>query len=276
MAPPDPLLVADGLCRQYQRRGKKGAGRRTVMAVDDVSFLLERRESLGIVGESGSGKSTLARLLLALEVPDRGTVRFDGHLISDVAESRIRPLRRRFQAVFQDPGMSLDPCLTVATIVAEPLAAHGIGSATDRRARVADLLAQVGLPPDVSDRLPRAFSGGERQRIAFARALATEPELLILDEPVSSLDVSVQAQILDLIADLRSRHELAIVLISHDIEVVRHACERLAVMRDGSFVEVGRTSDILNSPVHPYSRALLDASSAPGRRGRRPGGDLAE
>jgi peptide/nickel transport system ATP-binding protein len=276
MAIPDPLLVADGLCRQYQRRGKIGAGRRTVMAVGDVSFQLERRESLGIVGESGSGKSTLARLLLALEAPDRGTVHFDGHLISGVGESRIRPLRRRFQAVFQDPGLSLDPCLTVATIVAEPLAAHGIGSKTDRRVRVADLLAQVGLPSDASNRTPRAFSGGERQRIAIARALATGPELLILDEPVSSLDLSVQAQILALIADLRSMHELAIVLISHDIGVVRHACERLAVMREGSFIEFGRTKDILNSPSHPYTRALLDATSAPGRRGGRPNVDLME
>jgi peptide/nickel transport system ATP-binding protein len=230
------------------------------MAVSGVSFRLDRGEAIGIVGESGSGKSTLARLLLALERPDQGVVRFDGHPISDLPEARVRPLRRRFQAVFQDPSTSLDPCLSVGTIVAEPLVAHSIGTASKRRQRVAELLDQVGLPPDAVDHHPKEFSGGERQRIAIARALATSPQLLILDEPTSSLDVSVQAQILDLMAELRQAHELALVWISHDLEVVRDVCEGVAVMRDGRFVEEGPTSRVLDTPEHPYTRALLDAA----------------
>jgi peptide/nickel transport system ATP-binding protein len=228
--------------------------------VAGVSFRLDRAASLGIVGGSGSGKSTLARLLLALENPDRGAVQFDGQPVSKWPESRVRPLRKRFQAVFQDPSLSLNPCLRVGTIIAEPLAAHAIGNAADRRARVAELLDQVGMPAVAADRYPKAFSGGERQRIAIARALATSPELLILDEPVSSLDVSVQAQVLDLIAELQRQHELALVLISHDLEVVRDVCKSIAVMSDGVFVETGSTTEILENPSHRYTRALLDAA----------------
>jgi ABC-type microcin C transport system duplicated ATPase subunit YejF len=230
------------------------------MAVSGVSFRLDRGEAIGIVGESGSGKSTLARLLLALERPDQGVVRFEGQPISELPESQVRPLRQHFQAVFQDPSTSLDPCLRVGTIVAEPLVAHSIGTASKRRQRVAELLDQVGLSADAVDRHPREFSGGERQRIAIARALATGPQLLILDEPTSSLDVSVQAQILDLMADLRQAHELALVWISHDLEVVRDVCEGVAVMRDGRFVEEGPTARVLDTPEHPYTRALLDAA----------------
>jgi ABC-type microcin C transport system duplicated ATPase subunit YejF len=230
------------------------------MAVSGVSFRLDRGEAIGIVGESGSGKSTLARLLLALERPDQGVVRFEGQPISELPESQVRPLRQHFQAVFQDPSTSLDPCLRVGTIVAEPLVAHSIGTASKRRQRVAELLDQVGLPSDAVDHHPKEFSGGERQRIAIARALATSPQLLILDEPTSSLDVSVQAQILDLMADLRQAHELALVWISHDLEVVRDVCEGVAVMRDGRFVEEGPTARVLDTPEHPYTRALLDAA----------------
>jgi ABC-type glutathione transport system ATPase component len=185
---------------------------------------------------------------------------FDGVPISDLPESRVRRVRRRFQAVFQDPGRSLDPCLRVATIVAEPLVAHGMGNFRERRARVADLLEQVSLPAAAAERLPRAFSGGERQRIAIARALATGPDLLILDEPTSSLDVSVQAQILDLMAGLRRTHDLALVWISHDLEVVQEVCERVAVMHRGSIVEEGPTAQILEHPDHPYTRALIAAA----------------
>jgi peptide/nickel transport system ATP-binding protein len=221
-----------------------------VRAVCDVDLTLAPGAALGIVGGSGAGKSTLARLLLALERPDRGVVHFDGHAISELTESRVRPLRRHFQAVFQDPGMSLDPCLRVDVIVAEPLVAHAIGNASTRRARVVELLDQVGLPAAAARRRPDAFSGGERQRIAIARALAPHPRLLILDEPVSSLDVSVQAQILDLISDLRRRLGLALILISHDLEVVREVCERVAVMHQGAFVKFGPASEILEpSPV---------------------------
>ena len=233
--------------------------------MNGVDLSLPPGEAFGIVGESGSGKSTLARLLLALERPDQGSVTYEDHPISRLSEARLRPLRRGFQAVFQDPSTSLDPCLRVETIIAEPLAAHGIGDRSQRRKRVADLLAQVGLPADAGRRRPDAFSGGERQRIAIARALAPEPRLLILDEPVSSLDVSVQAQILDLIADLRHRHQLSLIMISHDIEVVREVCDRIAVMYRGSFVESGRTTEVLEHPQHPYTRKLLDASPRPRR-----------
>lgn len=252
------LLVAEGLHRSY-RRGGRSSTRPEVAAVAGVSFHLDRAASLGIVGQSGSGKSTLARLLLALERPDRGTVSFDGTPISTLSESKIRPLRRRFQAVFQDPGLSLDPCLKVGTIVAEPLVAHAVGGPADHRKRVGELLGQVGLARDAANLYPKAFSGGERQRIAIARALATSPELLILDEPVSSLDTTVQAQILDLIRELRERHDLTMVLISHDLEVVRDVCERVAVMKNGIFVEEGTTADVLDSPEHPYTQALLEA-----------------
>ena len=259
--PVEPILIARDLYRSYP--GRKPGER--VRAVNGVDLSLAPGEAIGIVGESGSGKSTLARLLLALERPDRGSVIFEGHLINQLSEVRLRPLRRGFQAVFQDPSTSLDPCLRVETIIAEPLAAHRIGNRAQRQMRVADLLAQVGLPADAGRRRPNAFSGGERQRIAIARALAPEPRLLILDEPVSSLDLSVQAQILDLIADLRYRHQLSLILISHDIEVVREVCDHVAVMNRGCFVESGRTNEVLEHPQHPYTRTLLDASPRPRR-----------
>jgi peptide/nickel transport system ATP-binding protein len=260
MSTADALIVAEDLHRSYRRHGGRQTGPAVIKAVTGVSLHLRPAEAIGIVGGSGAGKSTLARLLLALERPDRGVVHFEGQPISDLPESRVRPLRRRFQAVFQDPSTSLDPCLRVATIIAEPLVAHSIGGTADRRKRVAELLDQVGLPAAAADQHPRAFSGGERQRIAIARALATGPRLLILDEPVSSLDASVQAQILDLIAELRQKHELALVLISHDLEVVRDVCDRVAVMKDGIFVEEGATAQVLGRPQHQYTQALLEAA----------------
>jgi peptide/nickel transport system ATP-binding protein len=260
MSTVETLFVADDLHRRYRRRKGRGSRPREVIAVNGVSLRLDRGEAIGIVGESGSGKSTLARLLLALERPDQGVVRFEGQPISDLPEARVRPMRRRFQAVFQDPSTSLDPCLRVGTIVAEPLVAHSIGDASHRRHRVAELLDQVGLPSASAEKYPREFSGGERQRIAIARALASRPQLLILDEPTSSLDVSVQAQILDLMSRLRLVNELALVWISHDLEVVRDVCEGVAVMRNGEFVEEGPTDRVLDRPEHPYTRALLDAA----------------
>ena len=236
----DHLLDARGLERVYA-----GPGRSVSVAV----------------GESGSGKSTRARLLLALERPDAGVDRFDGHPISELAPARVRPLRRRFQAVFQDPIGSLDPRLKVASIVAEPLVAHRIGTPRERRDRVLRLLESVGLPEESARRYPGAFSGGERQRIAIARALAPEPELLILDEPVSALDVTVQTRILRLLDELRERLHLTLVLISHDLRVVRRITERVGVMYRGSVVEEGPSDAVLSHPAHPYTRALL--ASAP-------------
>ena len=259
----EALLSAENLCRAYRTHGRPGAGRSDIQAVDGVSFSLAEFETLGIVGESGSGKSTLARLLLALEKPDSGLVHFNGHPISTYPEAKVRPLRRGFQAVFQDPSASLDPCLRVSTIIAEPLAAHGIASGTERRDIVLSLLRQVGLPEDAANHFPSDFSGGERQRIAIARALAPQPRLLIFDEPVSSLDLSVQAQILDLIADLHRRLRPALVLISHDLQIVREMCDRTAVMHRGKFIECGKTDEVLTDPKHPYTRTLLEAMPTP-------------
>jgi peptide/nickel transport system ATP-binding protein len=231
-----------------------------VTAVAGVSLALAKGDAYGIVGASGSGKSTLSRLLLALEPPDRGEVRFNGQVISNQPETKVRPLRNQFQAVFQDPSSSLDPRLQVGSIVAEPLAAHHIGSSAERRQRVREVLDQVGLKAGAESEYPHAFSGGERQRIAIARALAPRPQLLILDEPVSSLDVTVQAQILDLIGELRTAYDLTLVLISHDLDVVREICQRVAVMKQGTFVETGATKAVLAKPTHPYTRTLVEAT----------------
>ncbi len=262
MSGSEPLLAAEGLWRRYSGTGSNVGTDTEVTAVRNVSLDLAHGESLAIVGRSGSGKSTLARLLLAIERPDRGVVRFENQVISDLPERRIRPLRRHFQAVFQDPGSSLDPCLKVGTIVAEPLAAHGIGSARDCRTRVREVLDRVGLPTGAEAAFPDAFSGGERQRIAIARALAPRPKLIVLDEPVSSLDASVQTEIIDLLLDLRHDGGLALIMISHDLAVVRELCERVAVMHEGSLVEIGHTADVLVRPEHPATQALLDASQA--------------
>jgi oligopeptide/dipeptide ABC transporter ATP-binding protein len=263
-----PLLEARQLRRCYPARGLVARGE--VVAVDDVSFEVMRGQAFGVVGESGCGKSTLMRLLLALERPDSGTVTFDGTAISHLGRARVRPLRRRFQAVFQEPTASLNPYLRVATIIAEPLAAHGIAGPAERRQRVCHLLQSVGLPPGSEDRYPEAFSAGQRQRIAIARALAPEPELLVLDEPLSSLDVSVQAQILAILNELRRRLDLTLLLVSHDLEVVRQCTERVAIMFGGRFVEVGPTEAVLERPAHPYTRALLAAAPIPDPSWRPP------
>ncbi len=253
----EALLEAVGLCRDYPARS--GSGRKT-RAVDGIDLRVEAGEAFGIVGSSGAGKSTLARLLLALEVPDAGSVHFDGQPISAMAPRRVRPLRRRFQAVFQDPLASLDPRLSVGTIVSEPLVAFRVGTPAQRRARVAELLALVGLPEDAARRFPSAFSGGERQRIAIARAMALEPELLILDEPVSFLDVSIRGQILKLLSDLRDRYALTMVFISHDLRVVGDVCDHIAVLLHGVIVEQGPTRPLLQRPAHPYTEALVAAT----------------
>jgi ABC-type glutathione transport system ATPase component len=255
-----PLLAARDLAKSYAPRGLGERERSSIVAVDGVSLELSAGESLAVVGPSGCGKSTLVRLLLGLEAPDRGEVRFEGRTISHLPESRLRPLRRGFQAVFQDPGSSLDPCLDVATIVAEPLEAHIVGGRAERRQRVRELLEQVGLSPDIAAARPRQLSGGERQRVAIARALAVSPRLLILDEPVTSVDRPVQGQILQLIAKLRRRHELSIVLVSHDLQIVQRVCERLAVMHNGRFVEDGPTDDLVRQPRHECTRSLLAAA----------------
>jgi oligopeptide/dipeptide ABC transporter ATP-binding protein len=239
----------------------------SVEALRGVSFELARGETLALVGESGSGKSTLARALAGLVPAQSGSVRFDGAALLPLRPRAWRPLRRRLQLVFQDPSASLDPRLRVGAIVAEPLAIHRVVPRAERGARVAELLGQVGLAAELAERWPHQLSGGERQRVGLARALATRPELLLLDEPVSSLDVSVQAQILNLLAELRERSGLAYLMIAHHLGVVRQLAERVAVLFAGRLVEEAPVERLFAAPLHPYTQALLAAAprARPGR-----------
>ncbi|MFB7473509.1 ABC transporter ATP-binding protein [Kitasatospora sp. NPDC056184] len=247
---PEPLLTVTGLRKTY------GPRRRAVTALDGVDLVLHPGETLGLVGESGSGKSTLARALVQVHAPSGGEIRFRGREFGRGGE---RAARREVQLVFQDPYASLNPRMTAGQIVAEPLIAHGLGDRAARRRRVADLLEQVGLDPDSADRHPRAFSGGQRQRIGIARALAPEPSVLICDEPVSALDVSVQAQVLDLLARLQRDLGLALLFIAHDLAVVRQVSHRIAVMHRGRIVETGPADRVVTAPEHPYTAELLAA-----------------
>lgn len=243
-----------------------------VQAVSDVSFTVASGEVLGIVGESGCGKSTLGRSVLRLIEPDSGEVRFEGTDLMGVSRRQFQRYRRDLQIIFQDPFGSLNPRHKVGHVIAEPLIVHGIGGANERRARVAELLDIVGLPADSANRYPHEFSGGQRQRIAIARALALDPKLLIADESVSALDVSIQSQILNLIADLRERLSLSIMFISHDLSVIRHVSDRIAVMYLGRIVEIGTAEQVMEQPRHPYTRALLAAVPRVGvsRQAERP------
>lgn len=256
-----PLVRAERLTRRY-RVGRGGLFRAapSIAAVEAVSFTIEAGSSLGVVGESGSGKSTLARLIMALERPDEGRVLFRGEDLNALSEAELRARRRGFQMVFQDPYGSLDPRLTVESIVGEPLEVAEPGMARrDRRERVLAMLDAVGLTRAALDRYPHEFSGGQRQRIAIARALVTEPDLIVADEPVSALDVSIQAQVLNLMMDLQEKRGLTYLFISHDLGVVEHIADRVMVMYRGRVVETGPAEDLFRRPAHPYTRALIDA-----------------
>jgi len=234
-----------------------------VYAVDGVSFEIGRGETLGLVGESGCGKSTVGRTLLKLLEPTEGKILVHGRDITDLDREQMLPYRRQMQMIYQDPYASLNPRMSAGEIVGEPLVIHGIGDAKERRERVAGLFERVGLRPELTSAYPHEFSGGQRQRIGIARALALEPELLIADEPVSALDVSVQAQILALLEDLRQRLGLTMLFITHDLRVAAQVCGRVAVMQRGVIVEQGITAEVFAAPRHPYTRSLLD--SIPGR-----------
>lgn len=250
------LLRATSITRDYQLpRETIFSTRKIRRAVDNVDLSVADGEALGIIGESGSGKSTLVRMLLALDTQTSGTVHFDGREVVAGSARSLRWLRRETGIVLQDPYSSLDPRLTIGQIVAEPLQALGI--AGDHRAKVTAVLAQVGLDPADVDGYPHEFSGGQRQRIALARAIVHGPKLLVGDEPLSALDVTVRAQILTLLAQLRAELGLSLVLVSHDIGVVAHLCENVLVMRDGVVLERGRTMDVLRNPQHPYTRQLV-------------------
>jgi oligopeptide/dipeptide ABC transporter ATP-binding protein len=258
------LLEVEGVSRQFvARRSVLGRPTAVLTAVDGVSFSLAAGQTLALVGESGSGKSTLGRLVLRLIDPTAGHIRFDGRDVTALKERALRPLRRNAQLIFQDPYASLNPRMTVGQILAEPLALHDVVPPARRAERVNELLRLVGLEPRMIGRYPHEFSGGQRQRIAIARALAVEPKLIVCDEPVSALDVSIRAQVINLLRDLQQRLGLAYIFISHDLAVVKHIADRIAVMHLGRIVEIGPSQALFANPRHPYSRALLSAIPVP-------------
>jgi oligopeptide transport system ATP-binding protein len=262
-----PLLEVRNLSKHYPvRKGLLGRERGAVRAVDGVSLALTPGETLGLVGESGCGKSTLVKTLLFLEPPTSGEIRFAGEPVTGADAAR---LRRHVQIVFQDPYTSLPPRMRVAEIIADPLRIHGIGDRASAERRVRSLMHEVGLNPERGCDYPFQFSGGQRQRIGIARALAIEPSLLLLDEAVSALDVSVQAQVLNLLRDLQERRRLTYIFISHDLGVVRYMSDRIAVMYLGKIVEQGPAAALYEQPLHPYTRALVSAVPSLRRRGQR-------
>ena len=258
-----PLLEVRHLSKTFARRKGLFGATSIVRAVDDVSFSIERGETFGLVGESGSGKTTTGRCILRLIEPTGGEVLFDGRDVLTLSRGDLRRARRDMQIVFQDPYSSLNPRMRVADIVEEPLVIHKLGSKAERRERVKELVGLVGLNPDHLQRYPHEFSGGQRQRIGLARALALNPSLIIADEPVSALDVSVQAQVVNLLMELQQRLKLTYLFIAHDLRLVEHICSRVAVMYLGRIVEMGDTAKLFASPQHPYTRALLSAIPVP-------------
>jgi ABC-type oligopeptide transport system ATPase subunit len=258
-----PLVEVSRLVKEFVREGglfRKGI---PVAAVNDVSFSIEEGETFGLVGESGSGKTTTGRCMLRLVEPTSGDVRFRGDNVLAFSTRRMREARRDMQIVFQDPYSSLNPRMRARQIVEEPLIIHRLGDRASRRARVAELFRLVGLSPAQLDRYPHEFSGGQRQRIGLARALALNPSFVILDEPVSALDVSVQAQVINLLMDLQQQLKLTYLFIAHDLRLVEHICPRVAVMYLGRIVEMGPTASVFAAPQHPYTRALLSAIPIP-------------
>ncbi len=257
------LLDVRNLVKEFTRKQGLFRAPSVVRAVDGVTFSIEAGETFGLVGESGSGKTTTGRCILRLIEPSSGAVEFKGENVLAFDRTRMRQARRDMQIVFQDPYSSLNPRMRAGTIVEEPLVIHQVGSRADRQARVAELFQLVGLEPAQRTRYPHEFSGGQRQRIGLARALALNPSLVIADEPVSALDVSVQAQVINLLMDLQARLNLTYLFIAHDLRLVRHICERVAVMYRGRIVEMGTTESLFATPAHPYTRALLSAIPVP-------------
>src|SRR5450631_2350031 len=259
----DAMLAVRGLKKYF------GHGDHPVRAVDDVSFDIETGEVLGLVGESGSGKSTIGRSLLKLIEPTAGEIRFEGADLAPLSARAMRPYRRRLQIIFQDPYASLNPRRRVGDTLDEALATHGLHRGAARAGRIAELLSLVGLAPEHAQRFPHEFSGGQRQRIGIARALAVEPRFIVADEPVSALDVSIQAQVINLLCDLRERFGLTMLFISHDLDVVEYLCDRIVVLYLGKIMEVASAGDLYRTPQHPYTQALLDASPRPDPDARR-------
>lgn len=256
------LLEVHDLCRSFRLTGAWGKGP-LLKAVDGVSFVLSSGETLGLVGESGCGKSTLGRLALALLAPTSGRILFAGEDLAKVSKKRLKELRRQIQIIFQDPYSSLNPRMAVGQILEEPYVIHNLGNLRERRVWVEELLQEVGLTTDVLDRYPHEFSGGQRQRLGIARALALKPRLIVADEPVSALDVSIQAQILNLLAELQQRHGLTYLFISHDLSVISQISNRVAVMYVGRLMEMATREVLAAARLHPYTEALLAAVPQP-------------
>ena len=254
-----PLLEVRHLKKDFPLKGKKGV----IHAVDDVSFSVGKGETFGIVGESGCGKSTLGRIILRLIEPDSGQIFLDGVPVHSLPSAQLRKARKRMQMIFQDAMASLDSRQKIGRIIAEPMKVHGIGTKKEREKTVEMLLDKVGLEPSAKERYPHEFSGGQRQRIAIARAICLNPALVIADEPVSALDVSIQSQVLNLLVELRQEFSLSYLFISHDLAVVEHICSRIVVMYLGQVVEVADTEELFAHPAHPYTRTLLSAIPRP-------------
>ena len=257
------ILQARGLKRQFVTRRPLFGDPTIVRAVDGVELAIAEGETFAIVGESGCGKSTLARLLVRLIEPSEGDVDYQGKDIGTLSEQALRDVRAELQFIFQDPFSSLNPRMTVGALIEEPLRTHGIGTGEERRGTVARILTRVGLRPEHADRYPHEFSGGQRQRIGIARALVTGPKVLIGDEPVSALDVSIQAQVINILEDLKDEFGLTLIVIAHDLAVIRHMSDRVAVMYLGKIVETGPTDALFQHPQHPYTEALLEAIPIP-------------
>jgi oligopeptide/dipeptide ABC transporter ATP-binding protein len=265
-----PILEVRDLRKYFPiRQGLTSRLAAKVHAVDGISFDVYRGETLGLVGESGCGKSTAGKAVLKLVEPTSGTIRLDGRDITHLGRSELRPLRREMQMIFQDPFSSLNPRMSAGQIVAEPLAVHGIAHGSQKLERVAALFRRVGLRPDQIAEFPHAFSGGQRQRIGIARALAVQPKLIVGDEPVSALDVSIQAQVINLMMDVQEEYGLAYLFIAHDLAVVQHIAHRVAVMYLGRIVELADKRSLFSQPLHPYTEALLSAVPIPDPKGKR-------
>jgi ABC-type oligopeptide transport system ATPase subunit len=275
-----PLLEVSDLHKVYTRAsGWPGRAAHVVKAVDGVSFQVRERETFGLVGESGCGKSTVARCILRLTKPSDGRITFEQRNLLAVKGAELKKLRRELQIVFQDPYSSLDPRMTIRATLLEPFEIHRVGNRQDRDKRVRELLDLVGLPENALTKYPHEFSGGQRQRVGIARALALSPKLVVADEPVSALDLSIRAQVINLLADLQEQFGLAYLFIAHDLTLVRHVCRRVAVMRQGKIVELADAEELFKNPLHPYTQKLMEAIPVPDphrRRERQPEEDEPE